>query len=538
MIKNIFVVAFAVLFAFNAPAFALAQEAELNTQIQAEETTNTEKQTEESNDEGESKQTPEVVEEVTVVEESQMTICHFNNGNGFNVLTLPVSNAAHAGHDKDIFDITDQNSDGQITSVDCDMAAGETTPEDNGDNQEGNGNEETPVEDTDIILSCEDVVNTATLGAYLGEYDGDPECLNQSEVYFLPTQNIFPGEKEEDVVRIQIDGTWYYLSELSNIDDIQMISFQDGDRTRTFLRTAIHLNHNFPNWPDQENLPSKDVVVDIELIYHTSCDTILSSTAVLVEYLARFNPETSIVCETETLTLSIQDEITIEKGSDLLSQLTFTFDGVEYTSSDLSFSAILDDFTSENVGTFTVKVGAQKDGVSTAEDVIVTVISTETEDNGDTETGSTGGGSSSGVFTGGSSSAGGQVAGAFDDNTQGEVLGESTTACPAFSAFHRRGDKGGEVTSIQAFLNTHMSAGLAEDGMYGPLTEKAVHAFQQKYWDQIIKPWTPALSSRTTGRWYKTTNAWANVLSGCGVSPVFLEDTGKMYTPVTTENQA
>lgn len=231
------------------------------------------------------------------------------------------------------------------------------------------------VEDADVITSCEDVVDTSTLGAYLGEYDGDPECLNQSEVFYLPTQNIFPGEEPKEVIRIQIDGQWYHLEELPNFTQGTITNFEHDGMSFGMFQGMLSLPHNFPNWPDAQG-PSRDEPINIELTYHTSCETILSSAAILGEYLQRFNPETSLYCgaETESSTLSIQDAITIEKGSDLVSQLTFTFDGTDYTSADLTFATVLDGFTSENTGVFTVSVGAAKDGVSVAEDVEVTVI--------------------------------------------------------------------------------------------------------------------------------------------------------------------
>lgn len=387
---------------------------------------------------------------------------------------------------------------------------------------ETTGEEET----TPSITSCDDVYNTSDLLVYLEEFDGSLDCIGDHQVEYLPRYNIFPGEEVLKVISITIDGVEYDLASaprfvLGNLDEEIGI-----------LMGTVSFPYNFPNW-ESEELPTQDEPVAIQLVYRNSCED-LTPTEVLLEYLERFDQgNITLICEVVLPTLSIQDEITIEKGSDLISQLTFTLDGVDYKSTDLTLASILDGFTSDSTGVFTVHVGAQKDGASTLEEVIVTVVDTTSESSG----GNGGGGSSSGTLIGGTSPQG-QVAGAFDDNTSGEVLGESTTSCPVFSNFHRKGDKGGEVTSIQAFLNTHMDAGLSEDGIYGPLTEKAVHAFQQKYWDQIIKPWTPALSSRTTGRWYKTTNAWANVLSGCSVEPILIEDTGAMYTPSITENQA
>lgn len=44
-----------------------------------------------------------------------------------------------------------------------------------------------------------------------------------------------------------------------------------------------------------------------------------------------------------------------------------------------------------------------------------------------------------------------------------------------------KGNKGENVLLWQKFLNHHMKAGLAEDGSFGPATEKATKAFQKKY---------------------------------------------------------
>ncbi len=116
---------------------------------------------------------------------------------------------------------------------------------------------------------------------------------------------------------------------------------------------------------------------------------------------------------------------------------------------------------------------------------------------------------------------GGSVAGA----STGDVLG----ACVPFTEYHRKGDTGGEVARIQEFLNEHMNAGLTVDGVYGDTTVKAVHTFQQKYFEQIIRPWVPSFMARTTGKWYKTTRMMANELIVCPESEVYLEDPKVMY---------
>jgi hypothetical protein len=118
-------------------------------------------------------------------------------------------------------------------------------------------------------------------------------------------------------------------------------------------------------------------------------------------------------------------------------------------------------------------------------------------------------------------SGGGAVLGA----STGEVLG----ACVPFSMYHKKGDVGGEVAKIQEFLNDHMNAGLTVDGVYGETTVKAVHAFQQKYFEQVISPWVPSFMARTTGKWYKTTRMMANKIIDCPEAPVYLEDPKIIY---------
>ena len=385
--------------------------------------------------------------------------------------------------------------------------------------QNGSGEQEIVEVDSNTIASCEDVYNSSDLLVYLQEFDGDPDCSYNPEVAYLAHYNIFPGESVAKVVRVSIDGVEYSLENAPNF------KIQTIDETVGFVVGEFSFPQDFPNW-EGDDFPVATQSLMIELTFHNSCESIVGSAEVLLEYLSRFNSAFTLICELQTTVIDVQDEVVIEKGSDLLAQITVTIDGIKYTLSDLDFLVVLDGFTSENTGEFVVSVGAGKDGVTTVEDVVVTVVDSSVQE--ETSNGGGGSNSSSGTLTNGGTGTG-QVLGAFD--TAGEVLGESITGCPVFSSFHKKGDRNGEVDSIQEFLNTHMNAGLAVDGVYGLMTEKAVHAFQQKYWDQTIKPWTPVLSSRTTGRWYKTTNAWANVLSGCSVEPVLIEDTGAMYTP-------
>lgn len=116
----------------------------------------------------------------------------------------------------------------------------------------------------------------------------------------------------------------------------------------------------------------------------------------------------------------------------------------------------------------------------------------------------------------------GSVLGSSD---KGDVLG----ACVPFTEYHRKGDVGGEIPRIQEFLNEQIGAGLTVNGNYDDATVKAVHAFQKKYFEQVISPWVPSFLARTTGKWYKTTRMMANELIACPEAPVFLEDPKIIY---------
>ena len=78
-------------------------------------------------------------------------------------------------------------------------------------------------------------------------------------------------------------------------------------------------------------------------------------------------------------------------------------------------------------------------------------------------------------------------------NGEGRVL--VTASLPVL----RRGSEGEPVTRLQALLNVATQAGLAEDGIFGPLTEAAVEDFQTSRHllvDGIVGPqtWTALLS--------------------------------------------
>ncbi len=91
-----------------------------------------------------------------------------------------------------------------------------------------------------------------------------------------------------------------------------------------------------------------------------------------------------------------------------------------------------------------------------------------------------------------------------------------TRECPYFKQYLRMGSNKNnpdEVIKMQAFLNAYMGENLSVDGYFGRSTDRAVRRFQEKYPDQIIRPW-PTLD-RSTGWWYITTSGYANVLVGC-----------------------
>jgi Tol biopolymer transport system component len=87
--------------------------------------------------------------------------------------------------------------------------------------------------------------------------------------------------------------------------------------------------------------------------------------------------------------------------------------------------------------------------------------------------------------------------------------------CPYFKEYLRKGTKNirEEVIKAQEFLNRELGISLVVDGIFGQETDKAVRAFQEKYSTQIILPW--AGLDHSTGWWYITTSAFANILVGC-----------------------
>ena len=97
-----------------------------------------------------------------------------------------------------------------------------------------------------------------------------------------------------------------------------------------------------------------------------------------------------------------------------------------------------------------------------------------------------------------------------------------TKQCPFFTRYFKLGDRDEEIKKIQIFLRKEGVFDYGEaTGYYGPVTDRAIRAFQAKYANEILKPW--GLSS-PTGWWYKSTRAKANELAGCKENNVRLDN--------------
>ncbi len=120
---------------------------------------------------------------------------------------------------------------------------------------------------------------------------------------------------------------------------------------------------------------------------------------------------------------------------------------------------------------------------------------------------------------------GGVVSGPFsigfvNTNNGGQVLGTSTEALPEgcsiyLNTYLKQGNTGSEVKKLQSFLNSYMNAGLPVSGVFGPMTFKAVQAFQLKHSDDVLAPWLPfglASDHSATGYVYKTTKYKINLI--------------------------
>ena len=102
-------------------------------------------------------------------------------------------------------------------------------------------------------------------------------------------------------------------------------------------------------------------------------------------------------------------------------------------------------------------------------------------------------------------SGGGGSSGSRSSRSSGQVLGAETSVCSfAIDTYMRRGYRNNneQVKILQALLNKYTGGNLVIDGLFGPLTEGGVNAFQIKYRENILIPW--GLTS-PTGIFYKTT---------------------------------
>jgi uncharacterized repeat protein (TIGR02059 family)/uncharacterized delta-60 repeat protein len=91
----------------------------------------------------------------------------------------------------------------------------------------------------------------------------------------------------------------------------------------------------------------------------------------------------------------------------------------------------------------------------------------------------------------------------------------ASTSCPkfGFNTFARLGDKKEVVIKIKGFLNKIFGTKLdTSSNLFDKNTQIAVHEFQTKYSEEVLKPWDITTS---TGYWYKTTTRKANSFEDC-----------------------
>jgi peptidoglycan hydrolase-like protein with peptidoglycan-binding domain len=98
---------------------------------------------------------------------------------------------------------------------------------------------------------------------------------------------------------------------------------------------------------------------------------------------------------------------------------------------------------------------------------------------------------------------------------------EEVKTCPVFTQYYKQGSVGGEIPKIQEFLKSNGFYAGEINSQMDNKTLSAIKAFQTKYFDDILKPWG---IKKATGRWYKSTRRKANILSGCQVDAVVLDN--------------
>lgn len=122
--------------------------------------------------------------------------------------------------------------------------------------------------------------------------------------------------------------------------------------------------------------------------------------------------------------------------------------------------------------------------------------------------------------TGGGGGGGNGPIGAIGFGGGGSVLGAATSTLPELPAGcsallsgymrqFRIKNNPEEVKKLQEFLNSYMNAGLPVTGVFGPMTDAAVRAFQEKHKNETLTPW--GLKS-PTGFVYLTTQRWINLM--------------------------
>lgn len=101
--------------------------------------------------------------------------------------------------------------------------------------------------------------------------------------------------------------------------------------------------------------------------------------------------------------------------------------------------------------------------------------------------------------------------------------------CPVFTQYMRKGDRDGyrgrdqqafsisplihEVLLLQKTLtDLGFNPKTNQDGIFGTVTENAIHQFQKTYPQEILEPWK---LNTSTGRFYQTTKKQLNAVLGC-----------------------
>ncbi len=105
---------------------------------------------------------------------------------------------------------------------------------------------------------------------------------------------------------------------------------------------------------------------------------------------------------------------------------------------------------------------------------------------------------------------------AKDENVERDAL-----CSVPFNSYYELGDSDSNVSKIQSFLRDHLKIETVVDGIFGRQTKGLVSLFQNKYSDDILKPWN---LSQGTGRWYQSTRKKANEILGCPESSITLDN--------------